>query len=56
VQELQERVDEIEGTVNRLNVPASFADRFYWLRSHIAYVRQRLEKATVLTETNAKVS
>jgi TRAP-type uncharacterized transport system substrate-binding protein len=46
-QELQNRVDEIESTVNRLNVPASFADRFYWLRSHIAYVRQRVEKATV---------
>jgi len=46
-QELQSRVDEIESSVNRLNVPASFADRFYWLRSHIAYVRQRVEKATV---------
>ena len=52
VQELQDRVDEIEETVNRLNVPASFADRFYWLRSHIAYVRQRLDKAAVLTQTN----
>jgi TRAP-type uncharacterized transport system substrate-binding protein len=47
VQELQGRVDEIEATVNRLKIPASFADRFYWLRSHISYVRQRLEKATV---------
>jgi TRAP-type uncharacterized transport system substrate-binding protein len=46
-QELQTRVDEIESTVNHLNVPASFADRFYWLRSHIAYVRQRVEKATI---------
>ena len=45
--ELQSRVDEIESNVNVLNVPASFADRFYWLRSHIAYVRQRVEKATV---------
>jgi TRAP-type uncharacterized transport system substrate-binding protein len=47
VQELQGRVDEIEATVNRLKIPASFADRFYWLRSHISYVRQRLEKAAV---------
>jgi TRAP-type uncharacterized transport system substrate-binding protein len=48
VQELKNRVDEIEGTVNRLNVPASFADRFYWLRSHIASVRSRLERAAVI--------
>jgi TRAP-type uncharacterized transport system substrate-binding protein len=40
--ELLVRLDEIEQTVNRLKVPASFADRFYWLRSHIASVRQRL--------------
>jgi TRAP-type uncharacterized transport system substrate-binding protein len=47
VEELRGRIDEIEATVNRLKVPASFADRFYWLRSHIAFVRQRLEKAAV---------
>jgi hypothetical protein len=46
VQELLRRVDEIEATVNALKVPASFADRFYWLRSHVASVRQRLDKAT----------
>jgi TRAP-type uncharacterized transport system substrate-binding protein len=40
--ELLVRLDEIEETVNHLKVPASFADRFYWLRSHIASVRQRL--------------
>jgi TRAP-type uncharacterized transport system substrate-binding protein len=47
VRELLDRVDEIEASVNHLNVPASFADRFYWLRSHVSYVRQRLERAVV---------
>jgi len=42
-QELLERIDEIEATVNHLKIPASFGDRFYWLRSHIASVRQRLQ-------------
>lgn len=41
-QELLRRLDEIEVAVNRLKVPASFADRFYWLRSHIVFVRSRL--------------
>lgn len=45
IQELLRRVDEIEATVNRLKVPASFADRYYWLRSHVAFVRQRLMTA-----------
>jgi TRAP-type uncharacterized transport system substrate-binding protein len=42
-QELLRRLDEIEATVNRLKVPAPFADQFYALRSHIAFVRQRLK-------------
>ena len=37
-------LDEIEETVNRLKVPASLADQFYSLRSHIALVRDRLGK------------
>ncbi len=45
-QELLLRLDEIEGTVNRLRVPASFADQFYSLRGHIAFVRARLKPAT----------
>ena len=40
--ELLERLDEIEETVNNLKVPASFADQFYALRSHVAIVRERL--------------
>jgi TRAP-type uncharacterized transport system substrate-binding protein len=42
-QELLRRLDEIEETVNHLRVPASFADQFYGLRGHIAFVRERLK-------------
>ncbi len=44
-QELLQRLDEIEGNVNLLKVPASFADQFYALRGHIGFVRQRLKTA-----------
>ena len=37
-----ERLDHIERAVNRMKVPASFADRFYELRGHIGFVRGRL--------------
>jgi TRAP-type uncharacterized transport system substrate-binding protein len=40
--ELVARLDEIEHAVNRMKVPASFADQFYSLREHIAFVRSRL--------------
>jgi TRAP-type uncharacterized transport system substrate-binding protein len=36
------RLDDIEDAVNRMKVPASFADQFYELRSHIKLVRTRL--------------
>jgi TRAP-type uncharacterized transport system substrate-binding protein len=36
------RLDHIEEAVNKLKVPASFADQFYSLRGHIDYVRGRL--------------
>jgi TRAP-type uncharacterized transport system substrate-binding protein len=42
VDELLVRLDEIETAVNRLRVPASFADRFYDLKTHVSYVRGRL--------------
>ncbi len=42
---LLQRVDEIEETVNHLKIPASFADQFYELRTHVAFVRQRLHAA-----------
>jgi len=43
--DLLSRLDEIEGVVDELRVPASFADQFYVLRGHIAFVRQRLKAA-----------
>lgn len=46
VAELLARLDEIETTVSRLKVPASFASQFYWLRSHISSVRLRLQAPT----------
>jgi len=39
---LIERLDNIEEAVNRMKVPASFADQFYGLRGHITFVRARL--------------
>ena len=40
---LMERLDNIEEAVNRMKVPASFADQFYGLRGHITFVRDRLK-------------
>jgi len=45
VEELLRRLDEIEADVDRLKVPASFADQFYVLRGHIVFVRERLKNA-----------
>lgn len=42
VEELLQRVDEIEDALNRLKVPASFGERFYALRSHLVFIRERL--------------
>lgn len=40
---LLNRLDEIERTVDGLKVPASFANQFYDLHHHIAFVRARLK-------------
>jgi TRAP-type uncharacterized transport system substrate-binding protein len=40
--ELLERLDNIKEAVNRMRVPASFADQFYVLRGHITFVHARL--------------
>jgi len=39
---LLSRLDEIELAVNKMKVPASFADQFYGLRGHIGFVRSRI--------------
>ncbi len=36
------RRDEVEATVNQLNLPLVYAEGLYGLRSHIAFVRERL--------------
>jgi hypothetical protein len=40
--EMLARLEEIEHAVNKMRVPASFADQFYFLRGHINFVRIRL--------------
>jgi hypothetical protein len=41
-EDLIARLDHIEHGVNRMHVPASFADQFYALRGYIAFVRNQL--------------
>ena len=41
--ELLRRLDEIEQSVNKMKLPASFADQFYALRGHINFVRDRMK-------------
>lgn len=39
---LLQRLDDIEEGVNRMSIPLAFADNLYGLRSHINFVRQRV--------------
>ena len=41
---LLKRLDEIELAVNRMKIPASFADQFYSLRGHIDFVRNLVDQ------------
>jgi len=56
VQELLIELDQIEIGVSHLKVPASFASQFYWLRSHIAFVRERLKDAAPVNVDRASGS
>ncbi len=40
------RLDNIEEEVNKMKVPASYADQFYVLRGHISFVHDRLRERT----------
>ncbi len=40
------RIRHIETEVNKMKVPASFADQFYVLRGHIIFVREQLKNNT----------
>ena len=44
-EKLLTHLDQIEIAVNKMKVPASFADQFYNLRGHIAFVRTRILQA-----------
>ena len=44
--ELTNRLNQIETAVNKMKVPASFADQFYSLRGHINFVRGRIQTST----------
>jgi hypothetical protein len=37
------RIGQIEADVNKMKVPASFADQFYALRGHINFVHEQLK-------------
>ena len=43
--EFATRLNQIEEAVNKMKVPASFADQFYGLRGHISFVRGRLHNS-----------
>ncbi|MBR7801269.1 TAXI family TRAP transporter solute-binding subunit [Undibacterium fentianense] len=42
-QDQMKKLDEIEARVNQLSIPLSYAEELYGLRSHINFVRQRVE-------------
>jgi hypothetical protein len=44
---LRARFDHIQDSVNRMKIPAAFADQFYGLRGHIDYVRSLVENRKV---------
>jgi TRAP-type uncharacterized transport system substrate-binding protein len=48
--ELLGRLDMVEKAVNKMRVPASFADQFYILRGHVEFVRERLISGLKTTE------
>ena len=43
-QQLIKRLNEIEKAVNKMKVPAFFANQFYSLRGHIDYVRELMSE------------
>jgi len=40
-EDILKRLDDIEAEVNRMKMPLAYADQFYVLRDHIAFVRDR---------------
>ncbi|MBS1172205.1 MAG: transporter solute receptor family protein, partial [Proteobacteria bacterium] len=50
-QEWDAALDRVEHAVNRIPTPLAFADQLYTLRTHIAMVRQNLERKVGSLET-----
>jgi TRAP-type uncharacterized transport system substrate-binding protein len=46
-EEFLKRLGQIEYQVNKMKVPASFAEQFYALRVHIDYVREKISQSPV---------
>ena len=42
---LARRIDDIESEVHKMKVPASYGDQIYALRTHISFVRKKLQDA-----------
>jgi len=49
-EELQRQLEHIERAVNKMKVPASFAEQFYGLRVHIDFVRAKLTQVSQGTQ------
>jgi TRAP-type uncharacterized transport system substrate-binding protein len=47
---LTERLDAIERSADALRLPAGYADQFYVLREHIAFVRRRLSASAPVSD------
>lgn len=45
LESLTSRIDEIESEVNKMKVPASYGNQFYVLRTHINFVRNKIQNA-----------
>jgi TRAP-type uncharacterized transport system substrate-binding protein len=45
-EEIERQLEHIERTVNKMKVPASFADQFYGLRVNIDFVRKKLTEVS----------
>ncbi|MEE9910608.1 MAG: C4-dicarboxylate ABC transporter substrate-binding protein [Deltaproteobacteria bacterium] len=46
VDALVRRINEIEAEVNKIKVPASYGEQFYGLRTHINFVRSKIQNTT----------
>jgi len=54
--DLLKRLDDIEERVNHMSIPVAFADNLYGLRSHINFVRQRVNASLKAAQPAAAAS